>query len=164
MSWRTWITKEPPSLVYPMSWAFQAPATNWLNEALSSLALWITQFSPIASTKKWILPILPNSTKTSLYTQDGCGKCLGYQLLKDLEMERYELTKTTMDCVENYGYDNLSLSRVMVRVFSLKSTPHNSWLMRVYIVWIKNLIKQHNFFPNRQFCKLALLAKHSQNS
>ena len=30
-----------------------------------------------------------------------------------------------MDFVENYGYDNLSLSRVMARVFSLKSTPFN---------------------------------------
>ena len=33
-----------------------------------------------------------------------------------------------MDCVENYGYDNLSLSRVMARVFSLKKTPFNMWV------------------------------------
>ena len=32
--------------------------------------------------------MLPNSTKTLLYTQDGCGKCLAYQPLKDLDMER----------------------------------------------------------------------------
>ena len=35
---------------------------------------------------KWLLPMLPNSTKTSFYTQDGCGK--PYQPLKDLDMER----------------------------------------------------------------------------
>ena len=33
------------------------------------------------------LPMLPSSTKTSLDTQIECGKCLGYQPLKDLEME-----------------------------------------------------------------------------
>ena len=32
--------------------------------------------------------MLPNSTKTPLYTQDECDKCLGYQPLKDLEMEK----------------------------------------------------------------------------
>ena len=69
---------------------------------------------------KWLLPMLPSSTKTSLYTQDGCGKCLGYQPLKDLDIDRQELRKTTIDCVEDCGYDNLSLSRVMARVFSLK--------------------------------------------
>ena len=41
-----------------------------------------------------------------------------------------------MDCVEDYGYENLSLSRVMARVFSLKSTPLNIWVMWVYIVWV----------------------------
>ena len=55
--------------------------------------------------------MLPSNTKTSLYTQNGCGKCLGYQPLKDLEMERLELRKTIMDCVEDCGYDNLSLSK-----------------------------------------------------
>ena len=89
------------------------------------------------SPNKWLLPMLPSSTKISLSTQDGCGKCLGYQPLKDLDMERQELRKTTMDCVEDYGYDNLSLSRVMAKVFSLKSTLLNMWIMWVYIVWVE---------------------------
>ena len=42
-----------------------------------------------------------------------------------------------MDYVENYGYANLSLSRVMGWVFSLKSTPLNMWVMSVYIVWVE---------------------------
>ena len=42
-----------------------------------------------------------------------------------------------MDYVENCGYDNLSLSRVMARVFSLKSTTFNMWVIWVYIVWIE---------------------------
>ena len=62
---------------------------------------------------------------------------MGYQHLKDLDMERWELRKTTMDCVEDYGHDNLSLSRVMARVFSLKSTPLNMWVMWVYIMWVE---------------------------
>ena len=34
-----------------------------------------------------------------------------------------------MDYVEDYGYDNLSLSRVMAKIFSLKNTPLNIWVM-----------------------------------
>ena len=32
--------------------------------------------------------MLPSSTKTSLDTLKGCGKCLSYQPLNDMEMER----------------------------------------------------------------------------
>ena len=42
-----------------------------------------------------------------------------------------------MDYVKNCGYDNLSLSMVMARVFSLKSTPLNMWVMWVYIVKVE---------------------------
>ena len=42
-----------------------------------------------------------------------------------------------MDCVEDCGYDNLSLSRVIARVLPLKSTPLNIWVMWVYIVWVE---------------------------
>ena len=42
-----------------------------------------------------------------------------------------------MDCVEDCGYDNLSLSRVMARVFSLKIIPLNMWVKRIYIVWVE---------------------------
>ena len=90
---------------------------------------------------KCLHPMLPNSTKTSLYTQNGCGKCLGYQPLRDLDMEGQELRKTKVDCVENCGYDNFSLSRVMARVFSLKCTPLNIWVMWVYIVWVEIIDK-----------------------
>ena len=91
----------------------------------------------IASAKAWLLPMLPNSAKTSLDTQNGCDKCLGYQPLKDLEMERQELRKITIDCVENCGYNNLSLLRIVARVFSLKSIPLSMWVMQVYIVCVE---------------------------
>ena len=42
-----------------------------------------------------------------------------------------------MDYVENCGYNNLSLSRVVARVFSLKTTPQHLWVMWVYIVWLR---------------------------
>ena len=48
-------------------------------------------------------------------------KCLDYQPLKDMEMERQELRKITMDCVENCEYNNLSLSRFVSMIFSLKA-------------------------------------------
>ena len=113
---------------------------------------------------KWLLPMLPSSTKTSLSTQDGCGKCLGYQPLKDLDMESQELRKITMDCVEDYGYENLSLSRVMTRVFSLKSTPLNMWVMMVYIVWVKTQWSRYAKIAKQNVlcvsCRKALPAKY----
>ena len=39
-----------------------------------------------------------------------------------------------MDCIKNCGYNNLSLSRVVARVFSLKSTPQYLWVMWAYIM------------------------------
>ena len=92
---------------------------------------------PIASSKTWLLPMLPSCAKTSRDTQNGCGKCLSYQPLKDLEMERYELRKTTMDGVENCGYNTLSLSKVVARVFFLKNTLLRMWVMCVYIVCVE---------------------------
>ena len=72
-----------------------------------------------------------------------------------------------MDCVENCGYKNLLLSRVVARVFSLKSTPQHLWVMWVYIVWlgigcIRNdkLGKQN---VSRVSHEKALLARHSRN-
>ena len=55
---------------------------------LSCLALWILQQAPYCIYHPWLLPILPSSTKTSLNTLKGCGKCLGYQPLNGMEMER----------------------------------------------------------------------------
>ena len=59
------------------TWALQAPATNRLIEALSSLVIRIPQFRLIASTIQWLLLMLPKGTKTSLNTQNKWGKCLG---------------------------------------------------------------------------------------
>ena len=123
---------------------------------------------------KWLLPMLPSSTKTLLYTQDGCGKCLGYQPLKDLEMERQELRKPQwivqrivgMKISHSQGYENLSLSRVVARVFSLKSTPQHMWVTWVYIVWVETwcikygkLAKQN---VSRVSCRKALPRRNSR--
>ena len=71
-----------------------------------------------------------------------------------------------MDCVEDYGYENFSLSRVMARVFSLKSTHLNMWVMWIYIVWIEawcircnKLAKQNVSWVS---CGKALPVRHSQ--
>ena len=71
-----------------------------------------------------------------------------------------------MDCVEDCENDNLSLSRVMARVFSLKNTHLNMWVMWVYIVWVETwcirydkLAKQNVLWVSH---KKALLVKHSR--
>ena len=42
-----------------------------------------------------------------------------------------------MDCVENYGYNTLSLLRIVARVFSLKIIPQQMSVMWVYIVCVE---------------------------
>ena len=71
-----------------------------------------------------------------------------------------------MDCVEDCGYDNLLLSRIMARVFFLDSTPLNMWVMWVYIVWIEiwciRYDKMEKQNVSRVFHGKALPVKHSQ--
>ena len=121
---------------------------------------------PIASAKVWLLPMFPNSIKTSLNTQNECGKCLSYQPFKDLEIERQELRKTTMDCAENCGYNNFSLSRIMARVFSLKNTHLRMWVMWIYIVCLKTWCIRYEKLAKQNVSRIsrakALLARHSR--
>ena len=79
-----------------------------------------------------------------------------------------------MDCVEDCGYENLSLSRVMARVFSLKSTHFNMWVMWIYIVWVEtwciryDKLAKHNIswvscgkaLPTKQLLKPAITICH----
>ena len=93
ISWDTRIAIYPPSLIYPMH---LSPPSSYSNKASRNRVLSNSPdptIHPIASTKAWLLPMLPSSTKTSLDTQNGFGKCLDYQPLKDMEMERQELRK-----------------------------------------------------------------------
>ena len=71
-----------------------------------------------------------------------------------------------MDYVENYGYENLSLSRVMARVFSLKITSQHMWVMWVYIVWVETWCIRYDKLAKqnvlRVSCEKALPARHSR--
>ena len=87
------LVRDPPSLIYPM---YLSPPSSYSNKTSQNRVL--SSFPDpaihlIASAKAWLLPILPNSTKSSLDTLKGCGKCLDYQSLKDMKMERNELRK-----------------------------------------------------------------------
>ena len=48
--------------------------------------------------------------------------------------------------------------------FSLKSTPYNSWVMRVFIVWVKKLVKHFIFLPNKMFRKYPTRWPFSQST
>ena len=71
-----------------------------------------------------------------------------------------------MDCVEDCEYDNLSLTRAMARVSSLKSTPLNMWVMWVYIVWVETWCIRYDKLAKQNVLqvslKKALPARHSQ--
>ena len=82
------LARDPPSLIYPM---YLSPPSSYSNKAFRNHVLSSSPDPanhPIASAKTWLLPMLPSSTKSSLDTLKGCGKCLGYQPLKDMKMER----------------------------------------------------------------------------
>ena len=82
------LARDPPSLIYPMH---LSPPSSYSNKASRNRVL-SSSSDPtihlIASAKAWLLPMLPNSTKTSLDTLKGCGKCLGYRPLNGMKMER----------------------------------------------------------------------------
>ena len=69
-----------------------------------------------------------------------------------------------MDYVEDCGYDNLSLSRVIARVLPLKSTPLNIWVMWVYIVWVEIRCIRYNKIAKQNVSRVsrrkALPARH----
>ena len=82
------LARDPPSLIYPMH---LSPPSSYSNKASWNRVLSSSPdfaIRPITSTKAWFLPMLSNSTKTSLDTLKGCGKCLGYQPLNGMEIER----------------------------------------------------------------------------
>ena len=82
------LVKDPPSLIYPM---YLSPPSSYSNKASRNRVLSSSldpAIRPIASAKAWLLPMLPSSTKTSLNTLKGCGKCLGYQPFNGMEIER----------------------------------------------------------------------------
>ena len=70
-----------------------------------------------------------------------------------------------MDSVENCGYNKLSLSRVVTRVFSLKNTPQHIWVMWVYIVWVETKHIRYDKLAKQNVSQVsrgkALLARHS---
>ena len=82
------LARDPLSLIYPL---YLSPPSSYSNSASRNHVLPSSldpAISSIASTKAQLLPMLPNSTKSSLDTLKGCGKCLGYQPLNGMEMER----------------------------------------------------------------------------
>ena len=82
------LARDPPSLIYSLYLSSPNSFSNKVsrNRVLSSSPN--PAIRPIASTKTWFLPMLPNSTKTSLDTLKMCGKCLGYQPLNGIEIKR----------------------------------------------------------------------------
>ena len=70
-----------------------------------------------------------------------------------------------MDCVKNCGYNNLSLSRIVARVFSLKSTLLRMWVMWVYIVCVETWFIRYDKLVKQNVSRVsrgkALPARHS---
>ena len=82
------LARDPSSLIYPMH---LNPSSSYSNKASRNRILSSSldpAIHPIASAKAWLLPMLPNSTKTLLNTLKWCGKCLDYQPLNGMEIER----------------------------------------------------------------------------
>ena len=82
------LAKDPPSLIYPL---YLSPPSSYSNKTSQNRVL--SSFPDpaihlIASAKSRLLPMLPSSTKSSLDTLKRCGKCLDYQPLNGMEMER----------------------------------------------------------------------------
>ena len=82
------LARDPPSLIYLM---YLSPPSSYSNKTSRNRVL-SSSLDP-ATSSMLHLPSLASSnasqrTKQSLNTLKGCGKCLGYQPLNDMEMER----------------------------------------------------------------------------
>ena len=80
--------RDPPSLIYSL---YLSPPNSYSNKVSRNHVLSSSPdlaIRPIASAKAWLFLMLPNSTKISLDTLKGWGKCLGYQPLNGMEIER----------------------------------------------------------------------------
>ena len=71
-----------------------------------------------------------------------------------------------MDCVKDCENDNLSLSRVTARVFSLKNIPLNMWIMWIYIVWVETWCIRYDKLAKQNVLQVshrkALPVRHSR--
>ena len=82
------LARDPPSLIYSL---YLCPPSSYSNKASRNHVLSSSPdpaIHPIVSAKSWLLPMFPSSTKSSLDTLKRCGKCLDYQPLNGMEMER----------------------------------------------------------------------------
>ena len=56
----------------------------------------------------------------------------------------------------------------MARVFSLKNTPHNMWVMWVYIMWVKTWCSRYAKIAKQNVLQVsrgkALLVKYPRNT
>ena len=81
------LASDPPRLIYPM---YLSPPSSYSNKTSRNRVLSSSRDPAISSMLQ--LPSLASSnasqrTKQSLNTLKGCGKCLGYQPVNDMEME-----------------------------------------------------------------------------
>ena len=82
------LARDPPNLIYLM---YLNPPNSYTYKAIRNRVL---SSSPDPTTSSMLhlpsslFPILPSNTKSSLNTLKGCGKCLGYQPLNGIELER----------------------------------------------------------------------------
>ena len=113
------LARGPLILIYSMC---LSPPSSYSNKASWNCVL-SSSLNPaihsIASAKAWLLPILPSSTTSSLDTLKGCGKCLGYQPLNSMEMERQELRKNPQAIVQRIVGITISISQRLWLGFSL---------------------------------------------
>ena len=82
------LARNLPSLIYPL---YLSPPSSYSNKASRNCVL-SSSLDPATSSMlhlpSWLFPILSSNTKSSLNTLKGCGKCLGYQPLNGMEIER----------------------------------------------------------------------------
>ena len=82
------LARDLPNLIYRI---YLSPPSSYSNKASRNSVLFSSPhltIHTITSAKAWLLLILPSNTKSLLDTLKGCGKCLSYQSLKDMKMER----------------------------------------------------------------------------
>ena len=120
----------------------------WLDEAFSSLALWITQFSPIASTKQIA------SSNASQQHQN---------LTLHSEWVWYVFWLSTS---QGFGYGEVGVEKNYNGLGRGLWVWQNMWVMWVYIVWVKRWCIKYDKIAKQNVLQVsrgkALPAKYSR--
>ena len=134
---------------------------------MSCLALRIPQRAPCCICHPWLLPMLPNNSKTLSALWKGVG-CVWVQISsQDMTMgegRRKDYNDFSLRMSSSLSKRWVCVVENLSRVFLSKWPLIYLWVMRLYIVWVKGKEVTHKNPPGRMFCDCLVGRPYSRDT